>query len=137
MSDLGRTRYRPTFLQMLDNLSDSPARRARDAATAISDSLSAPGHGAASSAPVLVDATMDGCNPPVVKHHLTRCEFILILFYFCANLHDTPVYPSGPNTSSVRPPLPADLVEPMAPPGMVAEYQVTPVGPIVGIFVHW
>ena len=52
-------------------------------------------------------------------------------------MRHTPVYPSGPNTSSIRPPAPASLVEPIAPLGMVPEYQVTLVGPVVGIFVHW
>jgi len=86
----GRTREPPTFLRMLDNLSDSPARRPRNASTASGDSLSVPGNqptrtatsdrADAPQAPILVDATMDGRDPTVIRHHLTRCAFTTLFF---------------------------------------------------------
>ena len=129
---LGRARETPTFLEMLDNLSDSPVRRPRDAANG-------------PQAPVLVDATMDGLDPPVAMrdpptatYHLTRCEFTIFSFFLLHQFtRNISVYPSGANTSSVQPPIPANLVKPITPSGMVAEYQVTLVGPVIGIFVHW
>jgi len=72
---LGRPREPPTLLKMLDDLSDSPARRARDVAAAIGDPFSV-----GPQAPVLMDATMDGRDPPMARRHLTCCEFIVVLF---------------------------------------------------------
>jgi len=84
---LARSHNPPTFLQMLSNLSDSPIRpasRLSDVTLAVADPLSVPGDGvttmAASGGPgatqasVLVDATMDGRDPPAARLHLTRCE---------------------------------------------------------------
>jgi len=92
-TSLGRTRYPSPFLQMLSDLSDSPARPGgpSDGTIGVVDPHPNPVGGATTTATsdghptqasVLVDATMDGRDPPVVRGHLTRCEFTVTLNFF-------------------------------------------------------
>lgn len=105
----GRAQNSPSFLQMLSNLSDVPARpapRLSGGTIAANDPHSIQPAAMADSdgpnvrqASVLVDAAMDGRDPPVtamdeqdppiVKRYLTRCELPRFPYFCYANPHNT------------------------------------------------
>src|SRR6188768_2775435 len=75
---LHRSRDPPTFFQMLSNLTDSPVRPVHTPSdpsfVSGNDDVPTTASDYAPQTSTLVDATMDGCDPPEARRHLTRCE---------------------------------------------------------------
>jgi len=141
---LGRRHNPPTFFQMLASLTDSPATSSdRPLNTSPSTSVS-------------VDSTMDGrdtpaqsgvlsasvapmaCDQPVVirRRRVQHCKchsfqtVVVLTTLFPAHLTEA-------NMSALAPPDPTSLIQPLDREGLVAQHQVVPVGPVVGIMTHW